>query len=75
MSKSSEAILISGLKDVEERISGFEDKIKEIDSSLKETFKLQKKPRSKTSRKSGTLWKCQPVNNRDREINPGQRHR
>lgn len=53
MSKSSDARLISGLKDVEERISGFEDKMKEIDSSLKETFKLQKKPRCKTSRK---IW-------------------
>ena len=54
--RTLEAVFFNGIQEMEERISGIEDKIEEMDTLVKENVK-SKKSRHKTSTKSGTLWK------------------
>jgi hypothetical protein len=53
------------IQEMEERISGAEDSIENMDTTIKENAKC-KKILTKTSRKSRTQWEEKPTDNRSR---------
>lgn len=61
---TSEASLTRKVQDMEERILRTEEKVKKIDTSVKENTKL-KNSRCKISRKFWTVWKTISKNNKN----------
>jgi predicted nucleic acid-binding Zn-ribbon protein len=69
LGKKSGAIDVSisnRIQDMEERISGAEDSIENIDTTIKEKCKMQKDPNSKHPGNPGHNEKSKPTNNRSR---------
>ena len=53
-SGATDASITNRILEIEERMSGVEDTIKDIDTLVKENYKLQKDPNPKISRKFKT---------------------
>jgi seryl-tRNA synthetase len=69
LGKKSENIddsLSNRIQEMEERISGVEDPIKNMDTTMKENAKIQKDPNSKHSGNPGHNEKTKPTDNRSR---------